>query len=256
VVDTHAHLGLCEPETDELLQAARAAGVDRILTVGLDEETNRVAIADAAAHAEVFASVGRHPNSAAGFGDAAAADLAELARHPSVRAIGETGLDLYRLGAPLADQRRAFAAQIEIAREAGKPIVIHMRDAEGSTAASDEAMRTLATQGEGVAVILHCFSASPGKAAEAVVRGWYCSFAGNVTYPKAEELREAARLVPDELLLAETDSPYLAPQPVRGKPNQPANVVATAAVLAAERGVTPEELEATVEENAARVLGW
>ncbi|MFN2612682.1 MAG: TatD family hydrolase [Solirubrobacterales bacterium] len=256
MVDTHAHLGLCEPGAEELVQAAREAGVRRILTVGLDQATNREAIAHAEAHQEVFACVGRHPNSAAGFDDAAAANLAEIATHPSVRAIGETGIDLYREGAPPADQRAAFAAQIEIARDAAKPLVIHMRDPEGSTAASDEALSTLAGHAAGVTVILHCFSAAPAKVAEAAERGWYCSFAGNVTYPKAESLRAAARLVPEELLLAETDSPYLAPQPVRGRPNQPANVVATAAVLAAERGVEQAELEAGIEANAARAFGW
>jgi TatD DNase family protein len=256
VVDTHAHLGLCEPGADEVVAAAREAGVRRILTVGLDEASNREAIADAEAHEEVFASVGRHPNSAAGFDEAAAADVAELAGHPRVRAIGETGIDLYREGAPAAEQRAAFAAQIEIARDAAKPLVIHMRDPEGSTEASEEALRTLAEHADGVTVILHCFSAAPARVAETAERGWYCSFAGNVTYPKAESLREAARLVPEELLLAETDSPYLAPQPMRGRPNQPANVIATAAVLAAERGVEPAELEATIEANAARVFGW
>lgn len=256
MVDTHAHLGLCEPGADELVLAAREAGVRRVLTVGLDEASNREAIADAEAHEEVFASVGRHPNSAAGFDAAAAADVAELAAHPRVRAIGETGIDLFRVGAPAADQRAAFAAQIEIARDVAKPLVIHMRDPEGSFEASEEAFRTLAEHAKGVTVVLHCFTAAPAKVAEAAERGWYCSFAGNVTYPKAESLREAARLVPEELLLAETDSPYLAPQPVRGKPNQPANVIATAAVLAAERGVPPAELEASIDANAARVFGW
>lgn len=255
MVDTHAHLGLCEPAAEELVQAAREAGVRRILTVGLDEASNREAIAHAAAHEEVFASVGRHPNSAAGFDDAAAAELAGLAADPRVRAIGETGIDLYREGAPPADQRAAFTAQIEIARDAAKPLVVHMRDPEGSSAAGDEAFRTLAEHAEGVTVILHCFSA-PAKVAEAAERGWYCSFAGNVSFPSAGALREAARLVPEELLLAETDSPYLAPQSMRGRPNQPANVLATAAVLAAERGVEATELHAGIEANAARVFGW
>ncbi|MGZ5342073.1 MAG: TatD family hydrolase [Solirubrobacterales bacterium] len=256
MVDTHAHLGLCESGTEELVASARQAGVRRILTVGLDEQTNSEAIADAERHDEVFASVGRHPNSATGFDRAAAESIEQLAAHPRVRAIGETGLDLYRERASLDAQREAFAAQIEIARRAGLPLVIHMRDPEGSAEASDEALATLAERAEGVGVILHCFSAAPSKVETAAEHGWCCSFAGNVTYPKAEALREAARLVPDELLLVETDSPYLAPQPVRGKPNQPANVVATAELVAAERGVAPPELEALVEANAARVFKW
>ena len=158
MVDTHAHLGLCEPGSDEVVRAAREAGVRRILTVGLDKASNREAIADAEAHEEVFASVGRHPNSAAGFDDAAAAEVAELAAHPRVRAIGETGIDLYREGAPAADQRAAFAAQIEIARDAAKALVIHMRDPNGSSKAVDEALATLA-DADGVGVILHCYSA-------------------------------------------------------------------------------------------------
>lgn len=256
MVDTHAHLGLCESEAEELVATAREAGVHRILTVGLDEEANREAVEHADAHDAVFASVGRHPNSAEGF-DAAAADaIEELASHPRVRAIGETGLDLYRERAPISAQRDAFEAQMEIARRTGLPLVIHMRDREGSTEASDEVLETLASASDGLTVVLHCFSAAPAKVDLAAERGWYCSFAGNVTYPKATDLRDAARAVPDELLLVETDSPFLAPQPVRGKPNQPANVVATAELLAAERGVEPEVLEATVEANASRVFGW
>ena len=257
MVDTHAHLGLCEAPDSELVAAARDAGVRRILTVGLGEDSNPGAIAAAEATDEVFACVGRHPNSAEGFDDAAAAQLEELAAHPRVAAVGETGLDYYRDSSPRADQRRAFEAQIEIARRVGKPVVIHMRSGEGAdNDAVAETMEVLAAQADGVQVILHCFSAPPERVGEAAEREWLCSFAGNLTYPKAAELREAARLVPEELLLVETDSPFLAPQPVRGKPNQPANVVATAEVLAAERGVSYEELERTVEANSARAFGW
>jgi TatD DNase family protein len=257
VVDTHAHLGLCEPDDAELVASARAAGVRRILTVGLDEGTNRDAIAVAMAAPEVFASVGRHPSSAAGFDDAAAADLAELARHPRVAAVGETGLDYFRDRAPRDDQRRAFEAQIEVARAAGKPLVIHMRSGRGADDdAVGECFDLLGARADGVAVILHCFSAPAERVPEAAERGWMCSFAGNVTYPKAAELREAARAVPDELLMVETDAPFLAPQPVRGKPNEPANVVATAEVVAEERGLAYGELEALVDANAARTFGW
>jgi TatD DNase family protein len=250
VVDTHAHLGMCEPAAEEVVAAARDAGVRRILTVGIDAESNRDAVATAEAHEEVFACVGRHPNSAAGFDAAAASAVEELAAHHRVRAIGETGLDYYREGAPRDAQRAAFEAQIGIARRAGLPLVIHMRDSV------DDTFALLASQADGVTVILHCFSASPQRAADAAERGWHCSFAGNLTYPKAEELREAARVVPDELLLAETDSPFLAPQPVRGRPNQPANVVATARRLAEVRGTSFERVEEAVEANAARLFGW
>ncbi len=257
MVDTHAHLGLCEPDDAALAAAARAAGVRRILTVGLDEETNRDAIAAAEATEGLFACVGRHPSSAAGFDDAAADDLAELAAHPAVAAVGETGLDFFRDRAPRDEQRRAFEAQIEIARTVAKPLVIHMRSGAGEgDDAVGEAFGTLAERADGVEVVLHCFSAPPERVADAAERGWSCSFAGNVTYPKAEGLREAARRVPDELLLVETDSPFLAPQPVRGKPNEPANVVATAEAVAEARGVSYGELERLVDENATRVFRW
>jgi TatD DNase family protein len=250
VVDTHAHLGMCEPGAAAVVAAAREAGVRRVLTVGIDEESNRDAVEIAEAHEEVFACVGRHPNSAAGFDAAAASAVEELAAHDRVRAIGETGLDYYREGAPRGAQRAAFEAQIGIARRAGLPLVIHMRDSV------DDTFALLASEADGVTVILHCFSASPQRAADAAERGWHCSFAGNLTYPKAEELREAARVVPDELLLAETDAPFLAPQPVRGRPNQPANVVATARRLAEVRGASFERVEEAVEANAARLFGW
>ena len=256
MVDTHAHLALCEPEDAELLAAAREAGVRRILTVGLGEDSNPDAVGAAEADDAVFAAVGRHPNSAAGFDDAAARAIAELATRPEVVAIGETGLDFYRDRSAPDDQRRAFSAQIAIARDAVKPVVIHLRDADGSEDAVSEAFETLDREGDGVPVILHCFSAGPAWAERAAERGWYCSFAGNLTYPSAEPLRESAALVPGERLLVETDSPFLAPQPVRGKPNQPANVVATAERLAEVRGVSYGELERTVEANAARVFGW
>ena len=250
MIDTHAHLGACEPAEAELVETAGAAGVKRILTVGMDEHSNREAIAHAEAHPEVFASVGRHPNGAAGFGENAADDIRRLAGHALVRAVGETGLDYYRDRAPREDQRRAFEAQIEIARGAALPLVIHMRDSVPETFAM------LGELAAGVTVILHCFSGSVEDAGVAAGLGWYCSFAGNVTYPKAAGLREAAATVPTAQLLVETDSPFLAPQPLRGKPNQPANVVATAQVVAEARGVSYERLERTVEENAARVFGW
>jgi TatD DNase family protein len=254
VVDTHAHLSLCEPPTAELVAAARDAGVRRILTIGIDEDANREAVAASGEFGEVFASVGRHPNSASGFDEVAASEISELSAEPSVLAIGETGLDYFRDGAPRAEQRTAFAAQIEIAGDAGLPVVIHVRDGEGSTEAVDEAFATLDRLARGP-VVLHCFSA-PQRVEAAAERGWYCSFAGNVTYPRAEELRRAAAAVPEGLLLLETDSPYLAPQPVRGKPNQPANVRATAERVAEVRGVPVERLERSVEANARRVLGW
>jgi TatD DNase family protein len=173
-----------------------------------------------------------------------------------VVAVGETGLDYYRERTPPAEQRAAFEAQIAIARRAGLPLVIHVRDPAGGDDALSETFATLAAEAEGVTVVLHCCSAPPDRVADAAERGWYCSFAGNLTYPRADTLRETARLVPEELLLVETDSPFLAPQSVRGKPNQPANVVEVAERLASERGISYEALERTVDANAARVFQW
>jgi TatD DNase family protein len=256
VVDTHAHLALCEPDEDELVAAARDAGVRRILNVGLGEDSNPAAVWGAANNEGVFAAVGRHPNSAGGFDEAAAEAVTELAALPEVAAVGETGLDFYRDSADPVDQRRAFSAQISIARGAGKPLVIHLRDPEGSEDAVAEAFETLDREAEAIPVILHCFSAGPAWAQRAAERGWYCSFAGNLTYPKAEPIREAAAIVPDDRVLVETDSPFLSPQPMRGRPNEPANVLATAERLAEVRDVAYGELERTVEANAARVFGW
>ena len=255
MIDSHTHLFLCEGDERELVDAAIEAGVGRILDVGLGEESNPGVVAAAERHESVFASVGRHPNDASGFDDAAAAELVRLGAHEKVRAIGETGLDFYRDTAAPADQRRAFAAQIEVASELGLPIVIHARDPEGETSAVDEIFATLDARADGQTVILHCFSA-PQRVADAAERGWYCSFAGNVTYPSANELRFAAAKVPEDRILVETDAPFLAPQVVRGKRNQPANVVATARVVAAERGVSYGELERTVEANARALFGW
>jgi TatD DNase family protein len=256
VIDSHTHLFLCERPEAEVVAAAREAGVERMLNVGLDHDSNLTAVAGAERHEGVFATVGRHPTEAAGFGEADAEAIARLAaENGKVRAIGETGIDYYRETASRADQRRAFEAQIEIARDRGLPIVIHARDPEGETGAVDDVFAILDAKGEGVRVILHCFLA-PWRVEDAIERGWYCSFSGIVTFPSAGELREAAAKLPDELVLVETDAPYLAPQPVRGKPNEPAHVVSTAEVVAEVRGVSYPELEQTVEANARALFDW
>ena len=192
-----------------------------------------------------------------GWDEAAQAELLELAGDERVVAVGETGLDFYRDRASRDDQLAAFRSQIGIAREVSKPLVIHMRSGEGADAdAVAQSFELLVAEAAEVEVVLHCFSAPPERVAEAVANRWFCSFAGNVTYPKAEALREAARLVPDDLVLVETDSPFLAPQSRRGKPNEPALVVETAREVAAARGVSAEALDATVSENARLVFGW
>lgn len=249
MIDSHTHLELCDGDAGSLVEQARVAGVDRLLTVGTDEESSRQALADAAANDGVWAAVGRHPNSAAGFDEASAAELLELARDPLCVAVGETGIDLYREGAPLEDQRRAFIAQATIAREVGKPLVIHTR------AADDETLPLLREHAAGLPVILHCFSMAD-RLDECLAEGWWFSFAGNVTYPSAADLAEAVRRVPGERLLVETDAPYLAPQVHRGERNCPAFVVETARFLAELRGEEFGVLEAQVEANAQELFGW
>ena len=249
MVDTHCHLDACASSADELVSRAREAGVRRLATVATDEAGIVVALETASAHNEVVAIVGRHPNEATGFTAGDLDPIEDAAADSRVRAIGETGLDFYRDNTPPEDQRRAFEAQIELAARLGMPLVIHTRAAE------EETFALLRERAAALTVILHCFSA-PARLGDCVEHGWLCSFAGNVTYASAGELQAAAREVPEELLLVETDSPYLAPQPVRGRPNEPANVVATAEVVARLRGLSYAELEATVERNAARVFGW
>ncbi len=249
MVDTHCHLDACEASAGELVSRAREAGVSRLATVATGEAGIAGAVEAARVHEEVVAIVGRHPNESAGFTARDLGPIEEAAADPRVRAIGETGLDFYRDHASRDDQRRAFEAHVELAARLDMPLVIHTRAAE------DETFALLRERAASLTVILHCFSA-PARLEDCVEHGWLCSFAGNVTYPSAGDLQTAAREVPEELLLVETDSPYLAPQPVRGRPNEPANVVATAEAVAALRGVSYAELEATVERNAARVFGW
>jgi len=241
VIDTHAHLTSLE-DSDEAIQRAAGVGVTRILTVGTNVDDCRRALSLAERHDGVFAILGIHPHDAGAATENDLGALRELLAHPKVVAVGETGLDWFRDYASPDDQRRLFAAELELAAELGKPVVIHTR------AADDDTLAALA--GHAGTVVLHCFS-SAHMLPTALERGWYVSFAGNATFPKAVDLRLAATQVPAERILAETDSPYLAPQPVRGERNEPANVVHTLAALAQARAEEPAELERQVERNAA-----
>ncbi|MCW3013086.1 MAG: TatD family deoxyribonuclease [Solirubrobacterales bacterium] len=249
MIDSHTHLDSCAPDNAALVAAARDAGVTRLLTVGTEEASNRTALQAADAFAEVFAAVGRHPNHAAGFGEAELADLRQLAAHPRCRAIGETGLDDFRDYCPRPAQEHAFLAQIELAREVAKPLVIHTRAAE------DDTIRMLREHAAGVTVILHCFS-MPDHVDACIAEDWWFSFAGNVTYPKNAELARAAARVPADRLLVETDAPYLTPQAVRKHRNQPAFVTHTARFVAQLRDTPYEEFDALVTANAQRLFGW
>ncbi|MBF6618979.1 MAG: TatD family hydrolase [Patulibacter sp.] len=249
MIDSHTHLDSCAPGNDELVGNARAAGVRRILTVGLDVDNSRRALVAAETFDEVWTAVGWHPNGADGYDDAAGAALRDLARHPRCAAIGETGLDYFRDSARPDAQRVAFLDQLAIAREVDKPVVIHTR------AADDDTIATLREHAVGLTVIIHCFS-MPDRLPECLDAGWMISFAGNVTYPRNGDLADAAALVPDDRILVETDAPYLTPQSRRKHRNEPAYVTETARFVAERRGQGYDELEALVTANADRVFGW
>jgi TatD DNase family protein len=238
VIDTHAHLGEDAPA---VLDRARAAGVTRVIDVATTVAGSRETLARAEREEGVFACLGVHPHEAAQPGDLDA--LRELLAHPKAVAVGETGLDYFRDYAPRDAQQRLFDAELALASDVGKPVVIHTR------AADDDTRARLA--GHDGPVVLHCFS-SPPLLDDALEHGWYVSFAGNVTYKNAYDLRDCARRVPADRLLAETDSPYLAPQAVRGRRNEPAYVAHTYSFLSELRG---EDVRAQVERNASRLFG-
>jgi TatD DNase family protein len=242
LTDSHAHLDACADDAAELVGRAREAGVTRIVTIGTGVESCRAALEIAEAHDGVYAALGVDPHQA-GTAEAGRLDeIRELLAHPKAVAVGETGLDTVRRHATLDEQRRLLAAHLELASELGLPVVIHNREADAETAR--------ALEGFGETVVLHCFS-SPELVPLVVERGYYVSFAGNATYPNAGALRESASAVPSDRILVETDSPYLTPQPMRGKPNEPANVVHTLRALADVRGESLEELAAATHANAA-----
>lgn len=254
MIDSHSHVSRCPDPPEQVLAAAQEAGVEKILTVGLDEASNREQIALANAFEGLYAAVGRHPNDADGFDDAAAADIEQLAADPKVVAIGETGLDFFRDTADPDNQRLAFIKQADIAARLEKPLIIHCRDQQGKDDAVSEIFATL-EEFPDLTVILHCFS-TPDWVERANERDWYCSFSGNVTYPANEDLRGAVARVPDERIMVETDAPYLTPQSRRRERNQPAFVVETAEKVAELRGIGYDELDELVSANAARVYGW
>jgi TatD DNase family protein len=246
VIDTHAHLDGGTNEAAALVRRAREAGVTRIVAVGSGIESCRATLRLAHEHDGVYAALGIHPHQAASEDASSLAELRELLGDSGAVAVGETGLDFYRDYAPHDAQLELFERQLALAEELGKPVIVHAR------AADEETARTL--ERFGGTVVLHCFS-SPGLLPVALERGYYVSFAGNVTFPKAAELRAAAAAVPADRLLAETDSPYLAPQPVRGRENEPANVVHTLTALAEARSEDRSTLEAQIDSNATAAFG-
>ncbi len=228
------------------MRDAATAGVRRIVTVGTDPDSCADALATAVGFREVYAAIGCHPNNAELLDED---HLRRDAGHERCVAIGETGLDYYRDRSPRDAQQRAFEFQISLARETDKALVIHTRDA------TDDTLRMLHAQAQDLRVMLHCFS-MPERLDECLEAGWWISFAGNVTYRANEELAKAVERVQSERLLVETDAPYLAPQSRRGKPNEPAFVRETAEFVAARRGISYAELEASVVASAAALFNW
>ena len=238
MIDTHAHLGA---DAADVLERARTAGVARVVAVATSVAGARDVLAVADQHDGVLACLGVHPHEAADPGDLH--ELRTLLDHPKVVAVGETGLDYYRDYAPRDAQQRLFEQQLALALDVGKPAVIHTRAADDDTRA-----RLVEHQGT---VILHCFS-SPPLLGAALERDWYVSFAGNVTYKNAYDLRDCARRVPADRILVETDSPYLAPQVIRGRRNEPAFVGHTYDFLSELRG---EDVRGLADANANRAFG-
>jgi len=249
MVDTHFHLDHIEAPPAHVVTRARQAGVERMLAIGMTGESCRHALAAADKHDEIYVSIGRHPHESEGWDKASLDELRDLSGHAKARAIGEAGLDYKRDYAPRDDQRRSFTDQIELARALDRPLVVHTREA------ADDTLDLLDRHGDGVKVIIHCFSLTD-RVEECVERGYFCSFAGNVTYPKATDLQRAAAAIPGELLLAETDAPFLSPQERRSKPNEPAYVTATVRCLAELRDTPVDEMERVLDDNAARLFGW
>jgi TatD DNase family protein len=262
-LDSHCHLDLVERPVAEVLTAARAAGIARVVTIGIDLASSRWAAQLAATHARspadgqasVYAAVAIHPNETVAAAASPAerelvlAQIAELAALPQVRAIGETGLDYYREYASPVVQRDWFRAHIAIAKHAGKALVIHDRDAH------EDVLDILEEQGPPEKVIFHCFSGDAAMAKRCAEAGYVMSFAGNVTFKNAQPLRDAAAVAPDGLLLVETDAPFLTPVPYRGRPNTPALVAYTVRALAELRQTPVADLCAQLTATGERMFG-
>ena len=242
-VDTHCHLFLVDREPVEVVEAARAAGVDRLICVGVDPETSRRSLELADGIEGVFATAGMHPHDASDFDAEAGARIEELLHDPRVVGVGECGLDFFRMHSPKEDQERAFKAQIALSNDTGKPLVVHVRDAW------PDVLRVL-DEGSAERVVMHCFSGDAVIERECASRGYWVSFAGNITYPKNEHFRQAAKVLAIDRIVVETDSPFLAPQTMRGQDNEPANVMATIEEIARIRDARVDEIVKATASNA------
>ena len=249
-VDTHCHLELLfeGQDQDNTITRAREAGVSTLVTVGVDLASSAEAVQTAAYHDGVYAVIGIHPNNAIEATEHVLERIADLAAHPMVVGIGETGLDWFREGAPRIRQQDSFRDHIRLAKDLDKALVIHDRDAH------DDVVAILEDEGAPERTVFHCFSGDARLVATCAANGWFMSFAGNVTFRNAPGLREAAAAAPVELLVAETDSPYLSPHPYRGKPNEPARVVLAVEALAELHDLPVEQMASITSANARRLL--
>jgi TatD DNase family protein len=250
-LDSHCHLDLMDVTVDEAIAAAKAVGIERVVQIGIDVPSSQWSVDVAESHADVWAAVAIHPNESPAADEAAWQAIAELATRPRVVALGETGLDHYRTEADdWAAQETSFRRHIAIAKEVGKAVVIHDRDAH------EDVLRVLESEGAPEQVVFHCFSGDADFAKRCADRGYVLSFAGNLTFKNAQNLREAAAVVPLEQMLVETDAPFLTPIPYRGRPNAPYLVPMTVRAIAEIRGIDEAALATAVVDTAARVFGW
>ena len=252
VPDSHAHLDLMDVDVDDALAAARSVGIDVVVQVGVDLASSRWSADVAARYDDVHAAVALHPNEA-GLGaatDEALREIEALAALPQVKAVGETGLDFFRTGTAEGQrlQEGSFRAHIAIAKRTGTALVIHDRDAH------DDVVRVLREEGAPDRVVFHCFSGGADLARTCAEHGWWMSFAGPVTFKANDALREAVQVAPAELLLVETDAPFLTPMPFRGRPNAPYLVPLTVRSMAATKGVDLDELCAALAANGRRAF--
>lgn len=247
LIDSHTHLDHCREDAGGLIADAWKAGVGLIIQAGIDLERSRYGVQMAGRFPEVFATVGFHPQEAGLMTSRLMGAIEELSADPRVVAVGETGLDFYHDSWPHSIQKDVFIRHIHLARRANLPVVVHTRDAAELT------LSILTEHAQGLTVILHCFSL-PDHLDEIIDRGYYVSFAGNVTYNKAAGLQAAVANVPDHLLMLETDAPWLTPVPLRGRPNRPALVAHTYDFVAGLRGTSVEQLEQRIELNVRRAF--
>jgi TatD DNase family protein len=250
-LDSHCHLDLMDVDVATAIADAQAVGINRVVSVGVDVATSQWQVDAAERHEDVWATVAIHPNEAHAADEDAWAAIAALATHRKVVAVGETGLDHFRTSEEgWGRQEESFRRHIAIAKDSGKALVIHDRDAHA------DVLRVLSDEGAPQVVVFHCFSGDETFARRCADAGYYMSFAGNITFANAQQLRDAAAVAPLDLLLVETDAPFLTPMPYRGRPNAPYLVPLTVRAVAAVKGVGEDEVAAAVTASANRAFGW